>query len=57
MQSLAQIRPANISLEIPTIWDCLLRQLWLELEVWVSCSLESTDMVWGDKKQLKLATY
>ena len=47
VQSLAQIRIATISLEIPNIWDCLLSQLWLELEVWVSCSLESTGMRWG----------
>ena len=27
---------------LPTSWGCLLSQLWLELEAWPSCSLEST---------------
>ena len=27
---------------IPNNWGCLLSQLWLELEAWPSCSLEST---------------
>ena len=27
---------------LPNNWGCLLSQLWLELEAWPSCSLEST---------------
>ena len=27
---------------LPTSWGCLLSQLWLELEAWPNCNLEST---------------
>ena len=34
---------------LPTSWGCLLSQLWLELEAWPRCILESTGtgVEWG----------
>ena len=43
---------------LPTSWGCLLSQLWLELEAWPSCSLESTGTGGGGMKckiRLKLS--
>ena len=45
--SCAKLRLATTSLKLSISWGCLLSQLWLELEAWVNCSLESTDMGWG----------
>ena len=45
--SSAQLRLATSSFELCTSWGCLLSQLWLDLEAWVNCSLESTDTVLG----------
>ena len=33
--------------KLPTSWGCLISQLWLKLEVWPSCSIESTGTGWG----------
>ena len=45
--SSAQLRLASTTLEFCTSPGCLLSQLWLDLEVWVNCSLETTDTVLG----------
>ena len=33
--------------KLPTSWGCLLSQLWLDLDAWVNCILETTDTVLG----------
>ena len=45
--SSTQLRLATTSLELCTSLSCLLSQLWLDLEAWVNCSLETTDTVLG----------
>ena len=35
--------------QLPINWGCLLSQLWLELEAWPICSLESTGMGVGGR--------
>ena len=46
-QAGAELCQAQDSLELCTSWGCLLSQLWLDLEAWVNCSLETTDTVLG----------
>ena len=43
--SSAHLRLAITSLKLPTSWGFFLSQLWLKLEVWVSCNLDSTHLL------------
>ena len=45
--SSAELRLATTSLELCTSRGCLLSQLWLDLEAWVNCCLETTGTVLG----------
>ena len=45
--SSAQLRLATTSLELCTSLGCLLIQLWLDMEAWLNCSLETAYTVLG----------